>query len=343
MVVGRLRASKWEVLHCADDFSIFPTAAEKARLERISKSHIDVLPRQLKEEVEAFALAPKPWERIAAHRSAPDVRTLRGSRKNLGLLIGDQGQVSSPGGSTVAPRHIVKKGRSSSFRKRGKAAAPLSVTELLSAPTTPEMPVSPEEAPERYARCMRLLLLASGMKSFDVVVLMLSTDDENLRMNALLNDMRQMLRFVTRSKTEYDGRPQVVIPVFNDQRAKDFEEQAEEKGLPTPLIIPRRAALPGLVCEVLHPNAHWTGSLEREVEATTADDSLSSSLLECAVSPASSTSSLSTKRSNSAAPIRRHTLGSSSPPVRPDVSEQESDAAHSPLMNMFRCATSNKL
>ena len=38
---------------------------------------------------------------------------------------------------------------------------------------------------------------------------------------------------------------------------------AQERNHQLPLLIPRRATLPGLVCEVLHPDAHWTGTLER--------------------------------------------------------------------------------
>ena len=45
IVVRRLRASKWEVLTCADDLSVFPTTAEKARLERLSSNRVKRLPR----------------------------------------------------------------------------------------------------------------------------------------------------------------------------------------------------------------------------------------------------------------------------------------------------------
>lgn len=85
------------------------------------------------------------------------------------------------------------------------------------------MPIAMEEMPDKYAQCMRLLLLASAMKSFDVVVLMMQTDAENLRMFELVTAMRQMLRYVTRVNVESDLRPQIVVPLINEQLAQARE------------------------------------------------------------------------------------------------------------------------
>ncbi|KAL3921296.1 MAG: hypothetical protein SGPRY_004953 [Prymnesium sp.] len=290
VVTRRLRASKWEILHCDDEFAIFPSPEEKARLEKQSIAQIALLPRKLREEVDNFALAPKPWERLAAHtrrtplayppppaarstrllasptpylhltspslRSAPDVRSMRGQQ---------QQDASAEGG--VRKRIM----RSKSFGRKTRGP-PLSVAELLSPPSAPEMPEGAADEPHRYSACMRLLMLASCMKSLDVVLLMMPSDEENLRLNRVVNEMRHLLRYVTGNFTESDvsGRPQVVILVSNESRAQlsspreqEFIHQAAEKEHPPPLIIPRRASLPGLVCEVLHPAAHWSGSVER--------------------------------------------------------------------------------
>ena len=136
--------------------------------------------------------------------------------------------------------------RSSSFGTRKH-----SVIDLLKPPVDPEMPASKEEEPDYYSRCMRLLLLASAMKSFDVVVLLGATDDENVRLFNVVSDMRLVLKYVTRRKNEIEGRPQVLVALLNDsQRRSDLEQISTLARQDPPLVIPRRAALPSLVCEV---------------------------------------------------------------------------------------------
>ena len=93
------------------------------------------------------------------------------------------------------------------------------MAELLSAPVAPDMPVTAEENPDRYARAMRLLLLVSCMKSFDVVALMMPSDEENMQMFALVGEMRHMLQYVTRRKNEIEGRPQVASRLPTHPRA----------------------------------------------------------------------------------------------------------------------------
>lgn len=115
------------------------------------------------------------------------------------------------------------------------------------------MPEDPEYAPERYAQCMRLLWLAASMKSFDVVVCLLPTDEANISMCELVADMVPMLQY-TRSR---DPSPPQVVTYLSTPSPYDFA------GIdPAPLVIPRRMAMPSLICEVLHPTAHWSGSLE---------------------------------------------------------------------------------
>lgn len=51
---------------------------------------------------------------------------------------------------------------------------------------------------------------------------MMPSDEENLRLNRVVNEMRHLLRYVTGNFTESDvsGRPQVVILVSNESRAQ---------------------------------------------------------------------------------------------------------------------------
>jgi hypothetical protein len=50
--------------------------------------------------------------------------------------------------------------------------------------------------------------------------------------------------------------PQVVVPLGD---AADFADVLASLQ-PAPLVIPTHGLLPLLICEVLHPLAHWTGS-----------------------------------------------------------------------------------
>ena len=67
--------------------------------------------------------------------------------------------------------------RSTSFGHSGERTPARTIKEMLTQPEAPPMPEDPEYAPERYAQCMRLLWLAASMKSFDVVVCLLPTDE----------------------------------------------------------------------------------------------------------------------------------------------------------------------
>jgi len=247
-VVGRLGASKWEVLMASEDLSVYPeTPTEKAKMGKRSDARVARLSPQLRDEVTSFQLAPKPWERIIMHKSLPELRA----------SLSD-----GPADVRQSRRQPTKRSSSFGAKHRNRLS---SVADLLSAPVTPEMPVSPDDSPEYYTSCMRLLLLASAMNSFDVVVLMAATDEENLRLFSLLGDMRQMLQYVTRRKNEIEGRPQVMVPLLNDtMRMAEIEQICALKQIDSPFVIPRRAALPSLVCEVLHPDAHWSGALERK-------------------------------------------------------------------------------
>ena len=64
-------------------------------------------------------------------------------------------------------------------RKKGSGRTVL-IKELLQSPPQPTMPATAEQDPQRITRCMRLLWLAASMKTCDVIVTTLPTDDENV-------------------------------------------------------------------------------------------------------------------------------------------------------------------
>mmetsp|Transcript_58763 Transcript_58763/g.161249 ORF Transcript_58763/g.161249 Transcript_58763/m.161249 type:complete len:124 (-) Transcript_58763:685-1056(-) len=57
-----------------------------------------------------------------------------------------------------------------------------------------------------------------------------------------------------------------VLAALDDEAALDADCWSP------PFVVPRAVALPSLVCEVLHPAAHWTGSLSGSEDPDDADD-----------------------------------------------------------------------
>ena len=50
--------------------------------------------------------------------------------------------------------------------------------------------------------------------------------------------------------------PQVLLTLSNEEALGELDLS------PRPFVIPHHVAVPSLVCEVLHPTAHWSGALE---------------------------------------------------------------------------------
>ena len=238
-IVRRLRALNWEVL-CADrDLSVTPASVlEKKLLEQRSGKKIGTLPISVREEVRSFNLAPKPWEQMIPHRSLPVMKLERRTSREKGA--------SSP--PLPDPKRGVRRTHSFDQRKR-----PGSIGNLLRAPPTPVMPEDAENNPERYAQCMRLLWLAASMKSFDVLVALLPTDKANLEICGLVADMLPLLQSVHKHQRQ---PPQVLVTLSSEDVLRGHDLS------PRPFVIPHHKAVPSLVCEVLHPMAHWSGALE---------------------------------------------------------------------------------
>lgn len=154
-----------------------------------------------------------------------------------------------------ASRRSVSFNRNHFVRRRRLSRTEIAL-DMLQAPAVPQMPEQVHNDPVRYAQCMRLLWLAASMKSFDVVVLLLPSDADNVAMCHLVSDMVPMLQY-TRKRDP--SPPQVVVALEDpDAAVKDLLDV-----LPVPLVLPRKAAMPSLVCEILHPYAHWSGALDR--------------------------------------------------------------------------------
>lgn len=135
---------------------------------------------------------------------------------------------------------------------------PSRVSELLSLPEEPTLSVRRELEPERHALAMRLLWLAASMKNCDVIVALLPSDAQCLELAAIVSQMGGLLTAV-RKKEQEGTPPQLIVALRDQSEASLLDEMRLE---PKPLVVTPELTLPALICEVLHPNAHWTGSLD---------------------------------------------------------------------------------
>ena len=124
-----------------------------------------------------------------------------------------------------------------------------------------------EDDPARYAYSMRLLWLAASMKNLDVILVLVSSDSECLEVCRLVNELMPMIE--RSRKASWSKPPQVVISLEDETQAHQL---TPSPNCEPPLVIGPRLALPRLICEVLHPTAHYTGSFE---SSPLLDDSLS--------------------------------------------------------------------
>ena len=132
----------------------------------------------------------------------------------------------------------------------------LSMPTLLRSPPKPEMPENEESNPKRYADCMRLLA-RSSMRSVDVVVSR-SPPTTNIAICSLVNDMGPMPSHCTSPAVVAAG----AATARNETKHARLRELIARGALLVPLVVPVARTMPSLICEVLHPAAHWSGSLE---------------------------------------------------------------------------------
>mmetsp|Transcript_42586 Transcript_42586/g.141674 ORF Transcript_42586/g.141674 Transcript_42586/m.141674 type:complete len:296 (-) Transcript_42586:442-1329(-) len=103
---------------------------------------------------------------------------------------------------------------------------------------------------------MRLLWLAASMKNLDVILVLLPTDGECLEVCHLISEAMPLVEQARRQR--WSKPPQVIVSLRDDAAAAKLTASLT----PPPLVVGPTLALPRLICEVLHPMAHWTGSFE---------------------------------------------------------------------------------
>ena len=271
VVYKRLRRRGWEVLLVDEELEIATSDSsevemEMERRERLAKAFaLRRLPASVRAEVTAERhKVAKPWAKIKSAMKVTSSFKRKVEEKERQQQSGRDAPMSP---REPARESLLRKSRASVARK--SIAGPTlrksvveNMMEMLQAPAPMEMPEAADRHPERFAKCLRLLWLWASMKSLNVVVCLLPTDDENLELCELVGDLAPMLHEAQMSTLP---PPQVVLSLASADDADGLLHHLE----PPPLVIPRDVTLASLLCEVLHPEAHWTGSLD---EASISDE-----------------------------------------------------------------------
>ena len=108
---------------------------------------------------------------------------------------------------------------------------------------------------------LSLLYAVASLESLDVIVLILPTDEEALRVCSTLRTSASLLQIVHRRQTT---RTQLVVRVRDAAGRVALEaSDATSPFVLTPVAAD--AAVPNLVAEVLHPECHWSHELDNEM------------------------------------------------------------------------------
>ena len=270
-------------------------------LEAKAKEALRRLPRSVSEEVTKLQKEhAHPWGRLrkvmgAARAFGGDSRAIAkdalggdgGGRRN-----GANGGVNSSGRKASDPRASLRRksvlaspasepegGSGSSGASNGSRPPHASITDMLTAPAPGGLPEGLAADPDRHAKCLRLLWLWASMKAFNVVVCLLPTDAANLEVCELIGDLGPLIRTaqmkavppqVVVSLHDVDGEGSDAVELHTGSRAHQVRQELLSHLDPLPLVLPRKSVLSSLICEILHPEAHWTGALEEAIGADVA-------------------------------------------------------------------------
>ena len=107
----------------------------------------------------------------------------------------------------------------------------------------------------------RLLAAITPLTSLDVVVLMMPSDEDGLRVTRLLHGSGEVLRATHQRQTT---TPQLIVRLFDPaMESAIMAEQGKDFLLTT---VVERAAMPDLIAEVMHPDCHWSHSLDNALD-----------------------------------------------------------------------------
>ena len=109
---------------------------------------------------------------------------------------------------------------------------------------------------------LALLHAVSSLDALDVIVLLMPTDADALRVTRSLRNSSSLLQTVHKRQT---STTQLLV------RVQDVAQQAALEAEPLPLgaftmtTVAAVAAVPNLLAEVLHPESHWSHELDNRL------------------------------------------------------------------------------
>ena len=290
LCVSRLRARGWEVIECDHQLAVRDAGGLTATLESHAHYELMRLPANLRHDVETEHTA-NPWSKLkmsvktakavgggfSSPRNAssgpstpPSTKSTTSSPRKAtppGIRGPSMKKITPPGAGKTeeAPtrrgmtrqKTVRESIQQKLEEKKEKETAKPRLRGVLQPPTVPAIKEIAGDDSEKYSRCLRLLWLKASMRSLDVVISLLPTDDENLSIAELVADMNPALKATHAPSDHTAHTPQLVVSLKNADDLAEMHELLE----PAPLVIPRQDTLASLVCEVLHPSAHWSGVL----------------------------------------------------------------------------------
>jgi len=281
-VANRLRRLKWEVVMADSNLDATQEpqpGAEAQRTERQMANHLSRLPLELRDKVKGYHAGKSlrnTYNSLPTMSRSIRVRTPTGSESSMLRTDSFHEKQLKSRETTMQQQKTARRldsfHRLPAVRDRigefyAREANDLKARlghglEYASMPSEPELPKRIAEAmshnPDFYARSMRLLWVFASMKNIDVIVVLLPTDAECVQMCELIAEMLPLVKAVR--KLELLEMPQVVVSLTNGDLVEDIDLD------PPPLVISQPTSLQALVCEILHPTAHWTGQLDDELD-----------------------------------------------------------------------------
>ena len=106
---------------------------------------------------------------------------------------------------------------------------------------------------------LSLLWACASVASLDTLLVLPPSDTEGIRICRALQDISGRFSVVHERQT---SNPHIIVRVADPEREADFVREARDAPAFTLTPMVARAALPNLMAEIVHPEAHWSHSLD---------------------------------------------------------------------------------
>jgi len=256
LLVRRLRHLEWEVCMLDEELepleSEAPTQTSRMSVirQRQSMFQMNRLPQDVINKMKALAAKNQKAAQQAPPPPPEAPPTDKSENKTVGFF--HQLRAGTERSSFFRLPGIDNNGRSSVVEEVTR------VVEFASQPVCPPLVVPAESSvstrEDGSTLGLRLVKAAVGMKNIDVIIVLLPNDQDCYEMCELISGALPLIQNVRRLSDLQ--MPQVVV-ALEDPTALNDVVLAKP-----PLIINKSNVFLPLLTEILHPTAHWTGSLD---------------------------------------------------------------------------------